>query len=83
MVEEELDKEEDLGLQDGLDREKASISQQSGYLPKRVKVWFNDENGDSAKTGDDSSSVESMIPDEATASAAGKSQVSSETGGRG
>ena len=80
MVEEGLDEEDDLGLQDGLDGEEASISQQSGYSPKRGKVWFNYENGHGVKTGDDSSSVKSMTPDKATASAAGKSQVSSETG---
>ena len=79
-VEERLEEEDDLGLQKGIDGEEASISQQSGYSPKRGKVWFNDENSDVVKTGDDSSSVESMTPDEATASAAGKSQVSSETG---
>jgi hypothetical protein len=74
--------DEDLGLQDGFDGEDASINQQSGYSPKRGSVRFNDGNGDGANAGnDDSSSIEDVTPDdEATASAAGKSQVPSATG---
>jgi hypothetical protein len=70
------------GLPEEVDREDASVNQQSGYSPKRGSVRFNDGNGDGAHAGyDDSSSIEDVTPDEeATASAAGKSHVPSGTG---